>query len=162
MYQTFPQRVNFVYLIFRYTFLPQLSLFLTHGNHGSYLMVTLTPTLLSPIILMLQWTRQEYGYSHRLGKIMSAWDLNLLVASVSYFYIPWFQHHLSMSSYAITRYPRQHLKGTIIWAVFGRKRIHSTLYWKGSIVSAGIRTPDPWVAKRTIYHWATWLDDELA
>ncbi len=31
-------------------------------------------------------------------------------------------------------------KGTK-WAVFGGKRIHSTLYWKGSIVSAGIRTP---------------------
>ncbi len=33
--------------------------------------------------------------------------------------------------------------------VFGGKRIHSTLYWKGSIVSAGIRTPDPWVAYTT-------------
>ncbi len=46
------------------------------------------------------------------------------------------------------------------WAVFGGKRIHSTSYWKGSIVSAGIRTPDPWVAKRAIYHWANWIVDE--
>ncbi len=53
------------------------------------------------------------------------------------------------------------VKGTK-WAVFGGKRIHSMLYWKGSIVSAGIRTPDPWVAKRTIYHWATWLAHEWA
>ncbi len=53
------------------------------------------------------------------------------------------------------------IKGTK-WAVFGGKRIHSTLCWKGSIVSAGIRTPDPWVAKRTIYHWAIWLADEWA
>ncbi len=51
------------------------------------------------------------------------------------------------------------LKGTK-WVVFRGKRIHSTWYWKGSIVSAGIRTPDPWVARRTIYHWAIWLTDE--
>ncbi len=51
-----------------------------------------------------------------------------------------------------------HIKGTK-WAVFGGKRIHSMLYWKESIVSAGIRTPDLWVA---IYHWATWLADEWA
>ncbi len=51
------------------------------------------------------------------------------------------------------------IKGTK-WAVFGGKRINSTLYWKGSIVSNGIRTPDPWVAKRAIYHWVTWLAHE--
>ncbi len=50
-------------------------------------------------------------------------------------------------------------KGTK-WAIFGGKRIHSMLHWKGSIVSAEIRTPDPRVVNRMIYHWATWLADE--
>ncbi len=52
-------------------------------------------------------------------------------------------------------------KGTK-WAIFEGKRIHSTLYWTGSIVSAGIRTPGPWVTKRILYHWAIWLADEWA
>ncbi len=47
-----------------------------------------------------------------------------------------------------------------VWAVFGWKRIHSTLYWKGSIVSAGIRTLDPWITRWTLYRWAIWLADK--
>ena len=38
------------------------------------------------------------------------------------------------------------IKGTK-WAVFGGKSIHYTWYWKWSIVSAWIRTPDPWITK---------------
>ncbi len=56
---------------------------------------------------------------------------------------------------------KTYLKGTK-WTVFGGKRIHSMWYWKGSIVSASIRTPDPWVTKQTLYHWAIWLADEWA
>ena len=26
----------------------------------------------------------------------------------------------------------------------------------------GIRTTDPWITKRTLYHWAIWLADEWA
>ncbi len=40
------------------------------------------------------------------------------------------------------------LKGTKL-AVFGVKGIHSTLYWKGSIASAGIRTPGLWSERST-------------
>ena len=56
-------------------------------------------------------------------------------------------------------------KGTK-WAVFEKgfilcyTRKVEKRYWKGSVVSTGIRTPDLWVAKRTIYHWASWLADE--
>ena len=48
------------------------------------------------------------------------------------------------------------LKGTK-WAVFGGTRIHSKWYWKGSIVSAGIRTLDPWITRRTFNRWAIYL-----
>ena len=55
--------------------------------------------------------------------------------------------------------PTSRFKGTK-WTLFGGKRIHSTWYWKGSFVSAGIRTPNPWITKWTLYHWAVWLADE--
>ncbi len=41
------------------------------------------------------------------------------------------------------------VKGTK-WAVFGGKGIHSTWYWKGSILSAGIWTLDPWITDDTL------------
>ena len=48
------------------------------------------------------------------------------------------------------------------WTVFRGKKIHSTWHWKGSIVSAGIWTLDPWITRQTLYHWAVWLGDEWA
>ena len=55
-------------------------------------------------------------------------------------------------------------KGTK-WAVSGGKRIHSAWYWKGSIVSAGIRTFDPWISENSLplsYLTCWWIDIKVA
>ncbi len=35
---------------------------------------------------------------------------------------------------------------------FSEEKGFILLYRKGSIVSAGIRSPDPWITQRTLYH----------